>query len=256
MPPKLLVFPAVNEKQLYRMRAPASGREAIAHAEPGTDLRRPRDRRGDGAGGDGPAARPLRLRPPPHAGQPPRLPPLRPADRPRRQRLPYCGLRQSAALEPAQAQREPLTTASRCRAAARSSSSSRRSWFCRRPAAGGRPGCLLGGAVLGQAAAAPGVVAGDVEGEHRRPGRDREGDHLALEDGQRVVEGEDRVAAEVGVEDLQRALADEGVFGRLRVFDRAQDADPGLRGPAEEVVEEADLVGGRVGLGASRAWPG
>src|SRR3954447_22507844 len=37
MPPrKLLVFPAVNEKQLYRMRAPASGREAIAAAEPGS----------------------------------------------------------------------------------------------------------------------------------------------------------------------------------------------------------------------------
>jgi hypothetical protein len=29
------VFPAVNSKQLYRMRAPASGREAIAAAEPG-----------------------------------------------------------------------------------------------------------------------------------------------------------------------------------------------------------------------------
>lgn len=26
----------MNERQLYRMRAPASGREAIAHAEPGT----------------------------------------------------------------------------------------------------------------------------------------------------------------------------------------------------------------------------
>ena len=25
----------MNEKQLYRMRAPASGREALAHAEPG-----------------------------------------------------------------------------------------------------------------------------------------------------------------------------------------------------------------------------
>jgi hypothetical protein len=35
MPRKLLVFPAVNSKQLYRMRAPASGREAPAHAEPG-----------------------------------------------------------------------------------------------------------------------------------------------------------------------------------------------------------------------------
>jgi hypothetical protein len=30
------VFPAVNAKQLYRMRAPASGREAVAHAEPGS----------------------------------------------------------------------------------------------------------------------------------------------------------------------------------------------------------------------------
>jgi hypothetical protein len=26
----------MNERQLYRLRAPASGREAIAHAEPGT----------------------------------------------------------------------------------------------------------------------------------------------------------------------------------------------------------------------------
>jgi hypothetical protein len=30
------VFAAVNQKQLYRMRAPASGREALAHAEPGS----------------------------------------------------------------------------------------------------------------------------------------------------------------------------------------------------------------------------
>ena len=29
------MFAAVNSKQLYRMRAPASGREAIAPAEPG-----------------------------------------------------------------------------------------------------------------------------------------------------------------------------------------------------------------------------
>jgi len=35
VPRKLLVFPAVNPKQLYRMRAPASGREALAYAEPG-----------------------------------------------------------------------------------------------------------------------------------------------------------------------------------------------------------------------------
>ena len=37
MPPKLIVFPAMtqNQRQLYRMRAPASGREALAHAEPG-----------------------------------------------------------------------------------------------------------------------------------------------------------------------------------------------------------------------------
>src|SRR3954447_13002747 len=31
-----LVFPAMNEKQLYRMRAAASGREALAPAEPGS----------------------------------------------------------------------------------------------------------------------------------------------------------------------------------------------------------------------------
>jgi hypothetical protein len=30
-----LVFPAMNEKQLYRMRAAASGREALTRAEPG-----------------------------------------------------------------------------------------------------------------------------------------------------------------------------------------------------------------------------
>ena len=29
------MFPAVNEKQTYRMRAPASGREVLAKAEPG-----------------------------------------------------------------------------------------------------------------------------------------------------------------------------------------------------------------------------
>jgi hypothetical protein len=34
-PSKLIVFAAMNEKQLFRMRAEASGREAIAHAEPG-----------------------------------------------------------------------------------------------------------------------------------------------------------------------------------------------------------------------------
>jgi hypothetical protein len=34
VPPKLLVFAVVNAKQLYRMRAPASGREALAYAEP------------------------------------------------------------------------------------------------------------------------------------------------------------------------------------------------------------------------------
>jgi hypothetical protein len=36
VPGKLLRFPAVNQKQLYRMRAPASGREALAYAEPGS----------------------------------------------------------------------------------------------------------------------------------------------------------------------------------------------------------------------------
>jgi hypothetical protein len=35
-PRKLIVFAAVNSKQLYRMRAPASGREALAYAEPGS----------------------------------------------------------------------------------------------------------------------------------------------------------------------------------------------------------------------------
>jgi hypothetical protein len=36
MPPKVLGFPAMtNDRQLYRLRAPASGREAISHVEPG-----------------------------------------------------------------------------------------------------------------------------------------------------------------------------------------------------------------------------
>jgi hypothetical protein len=35
VPAKLLVSPAMNQRQLYRMRAPASGREALAPAEPG-----------------------------------------------------------------------------------------------------------------------------------------------------------------------------------------------------------------------------
>ncbi len=36
MPAKLIVFPAMNERQLYRMRAKASGREALAQIEPGS----------------------------------------------------------------------------------------------------------------------------------------------------------------------------------------------------------------------------
>lgn len=32
----LLLSPRMNARQLYRMRAPASGREALAYAEPGT----------------------------------------------------------------------------------------------------------------------------------------------------------------------------------------------------------------------------
>jgi hypothetical protein len=36
MPRKLLVFPAMpNDRQLFRLRAPASGREAISTVEPG-----------------------------------------------------------------------------------------------------------------------------------------------------------------------------------------------------------------------------
>jgi hypothetical protein len=35
MPGKLLVFAAMNQRQLYRMRAPASGREALTYAERG-----------------------------------------------------------------------------------------------------------------------------------------------------------------------------------------------------------------------------
>ena len=115
---------------------------------------------------------------------------------------------------------------------------------------------FLGGAVASDAAAAPGFFFGDVEGEHRRPGRHGEGDDLAAQDGERVIEGEDRGAAEVGVEHLQRALAHQRVLGRFGAFDRAQDADPRLRGAAEEFVEEADLVGGRFRFRCARAAPG
>ena len=98
VPPKLLVFAAMNDRQLYRMRAPASGREAIAARRARPDLRRPRDRRGDAAGGDDPAPGPLGLLPAPHPGQPPRLPPLRPADRAGRQRLPVLRASPARAL--------------------------------------------------------------------------------------------------------------------------------------------------------------
>ena len=78
------------------MRAPASGREALAHAEPGSVYV-------DRETGEEmePVAMVLPLAPsasalPRTPGQPPRLPPLRPADRPRRQRLPLLRLRQEA----------------------------------------------------------------------------------------------------------------------------------------------------------------
>ena len=88
MPPKLLVFAAMNAPQLYRMRAPASGREAIAPAEPGqiyVDRETGEEME--------PVAMVLPLAPsasslPRTPGEPAGLPPLRPADRPRRQRLP------------------------------------------------------------------------------------------------------------------------------------------------------------------------
>jgi hypothetical protein len=36
LPRKLLVFAAMNREQIYRLRAPASGREALAPAHPGS----------------------------------------------------------------------------------------------------------------------------------------------------------------------------------------------------------------------------
>src|SRR6478672_11499788 len=54
----------------------------------GLRLRRSRDGRGDAARLDGPAPGAVGLRPAADAGQPARLPPLRPADRLGRQRLP------------------------------------------------------------------------------------------------------------------------------------------------------------------------
>ena len=78
----------MNDRQLYRMRAPASGREALAHAEPGqiyVDRETGEEME--------PVAMVLPLAPsasvpPAHPGEPPLLPPLRPADRAGRQRLP------------------------------------------------------------------------------------------------------------------------------------------------------------------------
>src|SRR6185295_12010453 len=45
-------------------------------------------------------------------------------------------------------------------------------------------------------------------------------------------------------------------LGRLGAFHRAQHADPRLRGAAEEFVEEADLVRGRIRVGARRLRQG
>ena len=69
MPPKLLVFAGDEPKQLYRMRAPASGREALAHAEPGQVYVDRETGEEMDAGGDGPAPRPLGLRAAAHAGR-------------------------------------------------------------------------------------------------------------------------------------------------------------------------------------------
>ena len=74
------------------MRAPASGREALAHAEPGqvyVDRETGEEME--------PVAMVLPLAPsasslPRTPDEPARLPPLRPADRPRRQRLPVLRL--------------------------------------------------------------------------------------------------------------------------------------------------------------------
>ena len=69
----------MNQRQLYRMRAPGSGREALAHAEPGTVY----------------ADRETEEEMVPVAAV---LPLLRPADRDRRQRLPLLRPAPSGAL--------------------------------------------------------------------------------------------------------------------------------------------------------------
>ncbi len=79
--------PMQNPEQTYRLRAPASGREALAKASPTASTSTAR-RRGDGGRRGDPAARALGVGPGPGTREPARLPPLRPADRPRRQRLP------------------------------------------------------------------------------------------------------------------------------------------------------------------------
>src|SRR5215218_1155748 len=62
-------------------------------------LRRSRDRRGDGARRHGLAAGPLPVLPAAQPREPPSLPPLRPADRPRRLRLPVLRATPRSAVE-------------------------------------------------------------------------------------------------------------------------------------------------------------
>ena len=91
------------------------------------------------------------------------------------------------------------------------------------------------------------LLDGEFLGEGRGPGRHGDADDVALFDLQRGAEL-DRLA-EVGAEDLDRALAAQVVAGRVGAGDAPQDRQARLRRGAEEAVEEGALLVGRLGQG-------
>src|SRR6185295_5116260 len=94
-----------------------------------------------------------------------------------------------------------------------------------------------------------------VLGEGRGPGRNREADDVAVAHSQ--VGAELDGLAEVGAEDVHRALGAQRVDGRVAADLAAQDREARLRRRAEEAVEEGALAAGRLregeGPGLDRA---
>ena len=97
------------------------------------------------------------------------------------------------------------------------------------------------------AAGAPGVFGGKALGEGGRPGGDGEAHYVACFNAQGGAEF-DRLA-QVGAEDVDRALGAEGVAGRVGAGDAAEDREARLGGRTEEAVEEGALAVGRLRQG-------